>query len=113
MAWLFYLYRCLTGLSHNTSANMAAMAALLYLFTVVEAVPRATFPINAQVPPVARVSEPFSFSFSASTFSSDIPILNYTLSNAPAWLRLDGGNRVFSGTPRLDDVGPVTVQLTA
>jgi Putative Ig domain len=92
---------------------MATMATLLYLFTVVEAVPRATFPINAQVPPVARVSELFSFSFSASTFSSDIPILNYTLSNAPAWLRLDGGNRAFSGTPTLDDVGPVTVQLTA
>ncbi|KAI9773803.1 MAG: hypothetical protein M1840_006028 [Geoglossum simile] len=92
---------------------MAAMATLLCLFAVAQAVPRVTFPINAQVPPIARVSELFTFAFSASTFSSDIPSLNYTMSNAPAWLRLDGRDRIFSGTPTLDDVGPVTVQLTA
>ncbi|KAI9778793.1 MAG: hypothetical protein M1839_007883 [Geoglossum umbratile] len=91
---------------------MAAVA-ILSLFTLVGAVPRVTLPINAQVPPVARVSEPFDFSFSASTFSSEIQILNYTLSNAPAWLRLDGRSRIFSGTPTQGDVGPVTVQLTA
>lgn len=81
------------------------------------AIPTVTYPINAQVPPVARVSEPFSYSFSISTFSSDHPI-TYTLSSAPSWLSLDSSTRTLYGTPTRNDVGSdvVTafgVELTA
>ncbi|KAH0553419.1 hypothetical protein GP486_006512 [Trichoglossum hirsutum] len=92
---------------------MVAMAILLSLIELVEAVPQIAFPINSQVPPVARVSQPFSFVFPASTFSSNMPSMNYTLSGAPPWLRLDGGSRIFSGTPASSDVGPAAFQLIA
>lgn len=65
---------------------------------LVNAIPTPSFPINSQVPTVARVSVPFSFTFSASTFSSPFP-LNYSLSNAPDWLSLDGATRTLSGIP--------------
>jgi axial budding pattern protein 2 len=67
---------------------------LLVSYTV--ASPAITFPINSQVPPVLRVGEPFSWTFSASTFSSGSS-LNYTLSNAPSWLQLDSTSRTLSG----------------
>lgn len=81
------------------------------------ATPTVTYPINSQVPPVARISEPFSYTFSTSTFSSYLPI-TYTLSNAPSWLSLDANSRTLSGTPTSKDVGgdAVTafrVELTA
>ncbi|KAH0533978.1 hypothetical protein FGG08_007415 [Glutinoglossum americanum] len=92
---------------------MLAAAIFLPLVTLVEAVPRIALPINSQVPPVARVAEPFNFGFPASTFSSDMPSLNYTLTDAPPWLLFDGGNRIFSGTPSRGDVGPAVFQLIA
>ncbi|KAI1178660.1 hypothetical protein F4777DRAFT_81911 [Nemania sp. FL0916] len=57
------------------------------------------FPLNSQLPPVARVAEPFSFAFSPLTFSSDTK-MSYTLADgAPAWLSLDSASRTLSGTP--------------
>ncbi|KAI9709164.1 MAG: hypothetical protein M1812_007749 [Candelaria pacifica] len=91
---------------------MAILLALVLAIAFVQAAPTITFPINSQVPPVARVSEPFNFQFSPSTFTSSASSLSYSLTNAPSWLRLDSGSRVFSGTPKAQDVGPVTVNLT-
>jgi axial budding pattern protein 2 len=72
--------------------------------SIADAVPIIAFPLNSQVPPVARVSEPFSYTFSNSTFYSDLP-LSYTLSNAPSWLSIDSNTRTLSGTPSATDVG--------
>ncbi|RDW91211.1 hypothetical protein BP5796_02376 [Coleophoma crateriformis] len=72
------------------------------------ATPTIDYPINAQVPPVARLSEPFSYTFSASTFSSASTI-TYTLTSGPTWLSLDSNTRTLSGTPSSSDVGPGTV----
>jgi len=85
------------------------MAALLVLWTVValcrvcSAVPAIYFPINSQVPPVARVGHPFSFVFSPSTFSSNTQ-LTYSLANGPAWLAVDSASRRLYGTPGEADV---------
>jgi axial budding pattern protein 2 len=85
--------------------------ALRGLFTVVaifgplaEAIPTVSFPLNSQVPPVARVAEFFSYTFSTSTFSSTLP-LSYALSSGPSWLFLDNNTRTLSGTPSNDDAG--------
>ena len=85
--------------------------------SIVDAIPTIAFPLNSQVPPVARVSEPFSYSFSDSTFSSDLP-LTYTLSNAPSWLSLESDTRTLSGIPSTNDVGSdaitgINIGLTA
>ena len=60
--------------------------------------PQLAFPINSQVPPVARLGEPFSFTFSPSTFAYDTPSLNYTADGLPSWLGFDAPTRTFSGT---------------
>ncbi|MCJ1435525.1 hypothetical protein MMC27_004899 [Xylographa pallens] len=75
--------------------------------------PGIAFPINSQVPPVARVSEPYQFVFSASTFVSSSSSLQYALSNSPDWLQLDSSTRRFSGTPGENDVGSVNFSLEA
>ncbi|KAK4169193.1 hypothetical protein QBC43DRAFT_199982 [Cladorrhinum sp. PSN259] len=87
---------------------VAAWAASL-LVGLSAAVPSVTFPINSQVPPVARIGEPFSFAFSPSTFSSDSAI-NYTLDNPPRWLSLDSNGRRLFGTPKAEDVGSGEVE---
>ncbi|KAE9377975.1 hypothetical protein N431DRAFT_399232 [Stipitochalara longipes BDJ] len=81
-----------------------SLSAVAIYGTLVAAIPTITFPLNSQIPPVARISELFSYTFSASTFSSTLPI-TYTLSNGPSWLFLDSSTRTLSGTPSNEDAG--------
>ncbi|KAK1754629.1 hypothetical protein QBC47DRAFT_384468 [Echria macrotheca] len=69
------------------------------------AVPAISFPINSQVPPVARIGQPFSFVFSPSTFTSTSAI-TYTLANPPRWLSVDSAARRLWGTPSDAEIGP-------
>ncbi|KAM3082794.1 polarity establishment/cellular polarization [Clarireedia jacksonii] len=73
------------------------------------AVPTVAYPINSQIPPIARVSVPYSYTYPLSTFAS-ISTLSYSLSSAPHWLSLDSDSRTLSGTPLDSDVddGEVT-----
>lgn len=77
------------------------------------ALPTILFPINSQVPPVARVSKPFQFQFAETTFSDDAANSSYTLSGSPAWLQLDSSKRSLYGTPETQDAGPVSFNLVA
>lgn len=84
------------------------------LFTQValaQTAPTLSFPINSQVPPVARIGELLSFTFSSSTFTtSTSSILSYTLENdPPSWLFLDSDSRRIYGTPQDDEVDSGTV----
>ncbi|KAK3301422.1 uncharacterized protein B0H64DRAFT_37823 [Chaetomium fimeti] len=87
------------------SPAMAWASALLLLPGLAISSPVISFPINSQVPPVARLGEPFSFVFSPSTFSSGSPIA-YSLSKPPKWLSVDSDARRLFGTPGQDDVVP-------
>ncbi|KAI1381054.1 hypothetical protein F4677DRAFT_441386 [Hypoxylon crocopeplum] len=73
--------------------------------TLASAAPLDYFPINSQLPPVARISEAFEFIFSPLTFSSPLTI-TYRLENAPEWLSIDSSSRRLFGTPSDDDVPP-------
>ncbi len=62
----------------------------------------------------------FSFTFSEDTFNDQDPgdTLTYTAtledgSELPSWLTFDAATRTFSGTPTNDNVGEVTVTVTA
>ncbi|TAQ90172.1 hypothetical protein B7494_g1476 [Chlorociboria aeruginascens] len=85
-----------------------AFIAFTFFGILADAIPTIAFPLNSQVPPVARIGEPFSYSFSHSTFSSSFP-LTYTLSDAPTWLSLENNTRILSGTPSAEDVDANTI----
>ncbi|KAJ5872264.1 uncharacterized protein N7529_004617 [Penicillium soppii] len=77
------------------------------------AAPTANYPINAQLPPVARVSQPFRFAFAQSTFSNSDLDTDYSLSDAPSWLEVDSSTRTLSGTPKADNSGSTQFKLVA
>ena len=87
------------------ASSAVAWTTALLLVGLSTASPIISFPINSQVPPVARVGEPFSFVFSPSTFSSSSPI-TYSLSSPPKWLSIDSNSRLLYGTPRAEDIVP-------
>lgn len=98
--------------------SLLLLAVLLFTqVALVHMEPTLSFPINSQVPPVARIGERLSFTFSSSTFttsaaasSGDDSISSYTLgNNPPSWLSLDSDTRRLYGTPQDDEVGPGTV----
>ena len=85
---------------------------LLALSSLIRATPSINLLINAQVPPVAQVNQPYYFVFAPSTFS-DTSSINYSLSNSTDWLQLNGSNRTFYGNPGPQDVGSSVVMLVA
>ncbi|OBT61420.1 hypothetical protein VE03_09495 [Pseudogymnoascus sp. 23342-1-I1] len=91
-----YLYMHRGHVWKMRAAQTACMIMLLESFAT--ATPTINLPLNSQFPPIARVSEPFSFTFSESTFSSNEKF-TYDLSRAPSWLTLDTATRTLSGTP--------------
>ncbi|KAI0387083.1 hypothetical protein F5Y04DRAFT_76405 [Hypomontagnella monticulosa] len=97
--------------------SVFAIGAVAAAVTLVGAAPIDYFPINSQLPPVARISQPFEFIFSPLTFSSPSNI-TYRLENAPKWLSIDSASRRLYGTPGDGDVPPgevvgVPIELVA
>lgn len=92
---------------------LAALAAL----GLVTASPAVYFPFNSQLPPVARIAEPFSYTLSPQTFWSPSTI-RYSLRGAPAWLSIDAGTGRLHGTPEdaqipAGDIVGVPVEIVA
>ncbi|KAK3941247.1 axial budding pattern protein 2 [Diplogelasinospora grovesii] len=78
---------------------------MLLLARLSKAAPSVSFPVNSQVPPVARIGHFYSFVFSSSTFSSPSSNITYSLARPPRWLSIDGGARRLFGTPSEADIG--------
>lgn len=93
--------------------NMVLFLWWLALTKAIAAAPGIGFPINSQVPPVARVSKDFQLVFAESTFISSSKNIVYTLSGSPPWLHLDSGSRTLSGVAPAEAVGPVFLRLVA
>lgn len=87
------------------TSHLATWAVLALILPFSQAAPDISFPINSQVPPVARIGQLFSFVFSPSTFSSPSTI-TYSLVKSPPWLSIDSSGRRLFGTPGEADVGP-------
>ncbi|EXJ72227.1 uncharacterized protein A1O5_04731 [Cladophialophora psammophila CBS 110553] len=98
----------LTAISRPLLACSLAVA-----LDLVAAIPELAFPLNSQIPPVAYVAQPYSFAFSANTFTSRAPQISYTFTQGPKWLDLDSASRQFSGVPTGSDLGTTTLQLVA
>ncbi|KAI4254056.1 MAG: hypothetical protein LQ352_003329 [Teloschistes flavicans] len=105
--------RMMLHLGRSGLRRMAFLISLLALSCHVLAAPSIGLPINAQVPPVARASKAFDFTFSESTFFSGTGTIDYATADAPDWLQLDSYSRTFSGLPGLEDTGAVNFSLIA
>lgn len=93
---------------------MALLGLIVLAFVLtVNASLSTNYPVNAQLPPVARVSEPFEFVFSAGTFGGADTETKYSLEDAPLWLGVKSKSRTLSGTPQSDDVGEQKFNLVA
>jgi axial budding pattern protein 2 len=113
---------------------MISIARLLFLVhtlsTFAWGEPTISFPYNAQLPPVARIGNLYSYVFSPHTFRSDLN-LTYALGNHPDWLSFEKEERRLFGVPEdaavppgqelvgqpfeivaTDDTGSVTMQST-
>lgn len=60
------------------------------------------YPINKQIPPIARIDEAFTFIISNETYKSNVDKsieIAYNAYDLPDWLSFDSSSRTFSGTP--------------
>ncbi|TVY73146.1 Axial budding pattern protein, partial [Lachnellula suecica] len=103
---------CKTEFSILKMALRKIVIAAAIFVSIVNATPTIAYPLNSQVPTVARVSKPYTYTFPSSTFFSTVPI-TYTLSSGPSWLSLDSTTRTLSGTPSTGDVGAEVVTEVA
>ncbi len=71
------------------------------------------FPINAQVPPVARISKPFSYTFAENTFLNVGKNVSYQLYRSPDWLRINSSTRTLYGIPDAKGEGFLSVEVMA
>jgi axial budding pattern protein 2 len=94
-------------------ADISLLIIVLTFIRVVSAIPVANYPINAQLPPVARIAKPFNFTFSQGTFANGGTGLKYSLVNGPAWLQVDSSTSTLHGTPGFGDAGDAHFQLMA
>ncbi|KAF7538999.1 hypothetical protein G7Z17_g12524 [Cylindrodendrum hubeiense] len=98
-------------------APLVILFTALHLFHLVRCEPTVNFPLNSQLPPVARLDEPFSYTFSPYTFKSDSTI-SYSLGDAPKWLSINSKDGRLYGTPTAStipsgDVVGQTVEIIA
>ncbi|KAE8366692.1 hypothetical protein BDV27DRAFT_170583 [Aspergillus caelatus] len=93
---------------------MALIWLIILGFTwIIDAKLVSNYPINSQLPPVARVAQRYQFVFSKGTFGGSDSSTTYSLSNAPSWLRVESKSRTLFGTPGEEDEGTVKFDLVA
>lgn len=86
-------------------AGLLVYSTLSLLCAVAYASVYEAYPVNKQIPPIARVDEDFQFKISNDTFksTSDGSVqVSYNAYEMPNWLSFDSGSLTFSGKPSLD-----------
>jgi axial budding pattern protein 2 len=92
---------------------MAALLALVALFSGVQAAPNLNYALMDQQPPVARVDQDYIFSLLPSTFNTSAGTITYTTTDMPSWLSFNSASAAFYGTPSSSDEGQQDITLTA
>ncbi|KAI0644357.1 hypothetical protein C8Q79DRAFT_975620 [Trametes meyenii] len=73
-----------------------------------------SYKLDDQLPPIARIHAPFSWTFSPDTFlSSTKTSLQYAASSLPSWLAFDPETHTLRGTPEPQDEGSPRLTITA
>ena len=89
------------------SIHLLSFVFLLFILQT-SATSYVAYPVSDQLPLIARVGQPYSWSISTETFATTEAI---SASPLPSWLSFS--NYTFSGTPGLGDEGSVNVTLQA
>jgi axial budding pattern protein 2 len=92
---------------------MAALLALVALFSGVQAAPNLNYALMDQQPPVARVDQDYIFSLLPSTFNTSAGTITYTTTDMPSWLSFNSASAAFYGTPSSSDEGQQDITITA
>ena len=91
----------------------AKVLAFIALVATSTASPQVNYPFQLQLPPVAKVGEPYRFELAPITFQPESDKLQYSLIGAPSWLHIGSNNRTLWGNPRSDDEGTAAFQIAA
>lgn len=71
-------------------------------------------PLDQQLPQIARIGEPFTWSFAPGSFNSTKGPITYTVpSSLPKWMSFDSDSLTFRGTPGPKDEGTPSISVTA
>ena len=86
---------------------------MFWLLPLVAAQVYVGFPLDEQLPNIARPNEAYRFQMADQTYKLLTPgtAVEYSISNQPAWLQFDPLLRTFSGTPLDSDLGQFLVVL--
>ena len=98
-------------------AAARALAGLLTLGSValVAADVSTDLSLASQLPQLGEVGQPYSWTISQNTFTSDKAgaSLQYSIDGLPPWCKFDPAQRSFTGTPQTSDVGKTWITVTA
>ncbi|KIR33301.1 hypothetical protein I352_04068 [Cryptococcus deuterogattii MMRL2647] len=100
------------NLDKSSVSGMFFATLALSLLSTTRAAPGLVYPLQDQLPPVARVGSVFIFDLLPGTFNSTSSI-SYTTSALPSWLSWDAPTLSFYGTPASSDQGQEDITVTA
>lgn len=100
------------NLDKSSVSGMFFATLALSLLSTTWAAPGLVYPLQDQLPPVARVGSAFIFDLLPGTFNSTSSI-SYTTSALPSWLSWDSPTLAFYGTPASSDQGQEDITVTA
>ncbi|KAK7030670.1 MFS domain-containing protein [Favolaschia claudopus] len=95
------------------SMLLALFCVLVLPWTVSSSTVTLVAPIDEQLPGIARIGQPYTWSFSSSTFTSTTGDIDYRVSSLPSWLSFDPATRTFHGNPAAKDEGNPSITITA
>ncbi|GAA6033345.1 hypothetical protein JCM8097_006703 [Rhodosporidiobolus ruineniae] len=103
--------------SRAFAPRLVLLPTLLLLAALVGAAPTApnlVYPLQAQLPPVARLNQAFTWSLLPGTFNaSSDSIVTLSTRSLPSWCTFDATTDTFSGLPGSSDLGSTPVTVTA
>lgn len=86
---------------------------LLLVFIMNTAAVYVGWPMDEQLPNVARVDQSYLFTLASLTYrSSSGGSITYSADNMPSWLTFDSSSRTFTGTPSSSDTSSFEISLT-
>ncbi|KAL1743239.1 hypothetical protein HDZ31DRAFT_74997 [Schizophyllum fasciatum] len=92
---------------------MLALLSLVLVAALTVSAVEVAYPLDDQLPTIARINEKYGWTFSSATFGGSDGDVKYTATDLPDWLAFDASTRSFSGSPSQNNEGNARVTVTA